>query len=245
VTYVIEFDATEAPTRSDGTVWTTLHLEQAAPTADLSLTASWTEIDTIAWTDTDASNAEPTSVTTANATLTEAWYRAWWSDADGGSSGTTAPVYIAANATATRFASLADMRARLGLSELDAVAAARCGLLLDLATAGIVAAVDKDDEWAAEQAPVPNALRALCIEIVARVMANPSGARSASEQLGAYQHTESYADTGHSLELTDREVLRARQAVWGKTSDSAQATSVLDDIAEVVPVLDDLGSWIA
>lgn len=232
MSYIIRFPDTEAPERDDNVVWTQIHIEEAAPDADLSLDASWAAIDALAWTDADASTSEPTPVTTANGTLAAGWYRAYWTDAANGKSLPTSPVYRAADQTSGRFASLADMRARLAIAAWEPADADRCGLLLDLATAEIVAQVGKTDAWAVTLAPVPQVLRAICVEMVARVMANPTGARSQTEQLGSYQHSESYSDSGHTLEMTASERLRARAAVYGATTASARATSLIDDIAE-------------
>lgn len=112
-------------------------------------------------------------------------------------------------------------------------------LLLDLATAIVAQAVDRDEAWAAALTPVPEILRGLTIELVCRAMASPQGLKSATEQLGAYQRGETYRDgmSSHLL-LTDQEAMLARRTVEGANTASPRVPSVLDDVDDSTPVGD-------
>lgn len=141
-------------------------------------------------------------------------------------------VYAAAAPTAAvTFATLDELALRLGKTgsgDLTAAQSAQGAMLLELVTGLIVDAVDRDDTWAATYSPVRRELRAVTLEAVARVMQNPSGARSESETLGQYQHSASYTDHAHGLELTEAEARMCRRAVIGQTSGSACLQSTLN-----------------
>ena len=111
-------------------------------------------------------------------------------------------------------------------------------LLLELATLAIAGACDKDDAWASALTPVPAIVRVTCIEAAVRVLVNPTGARSVSQQLGSYQRSESFHanfdPAAAGIQLTDAEELRVRRAVFGTSSGSSQARSVASDIADLV-----------
>lgn len=135
------------------------------------------------------------------------------------------------------FASSEDVEARLGrpLTSQDAAMAAA---LLDAATAVIAQAAGRDDQWAQTLSPAPDVIRYLTVELAVRVMTNPDGARSVSEQLGAYQHAQSFHDTaaGGGLLLTKTEELLVRRVVVGAVSGSATTRSILDPDPEPEPV---------
>lgn len=130
----------------------------------------------------------------------------------------------------TTFATIDELAIRLGKTgagDLTAAQAAQGAMLLELVTGMIVSVVGHDDTWATALDPVPVILRAVCLEAAARVMTNPSGARSQSETLGAYQHAESFTDNGHGLLLTDVEIALCRGAL-GSASGSVQIPSMYD-----------------
>jgi len=227
VTYIKQFTVTAPARVDDSQPFVTLNIREAATAA-----GTYTVIDTQAWTDTTPSTVTAVAVETTLATLETGWYQFQWVDGDGAVTQWWGPVSSAASAT--DLCTYEDVHARMGAPDWSAGEEAQCRFLIDTVSAAIVAEVDKTEEWAATLSPVPGQLRALCVEVVARVMANPTGARSSSEQLGSYQFTDSFSDAGHGLELTPTEVLRARRAVWGTNTASARAVSVLDDIADVV-----------
>lgn len=109
-------------------------------------------------------------------------------------------------------------------------------LLLQLATGLIVDAVGRDDEWLQALTPIPAILRAVCLEMVARVLTNPSSARSESETLGQYMHSVSFIDGAHGLWLTDAEAQLCRRTVLRFTSGSAKVDSIVDELACIVPI---------
>jgi hypothetical protein len=151
------------------------------------------------------------------------------------------------------FATADDLAARLGRT-FTAQEITQAEMLLDLASSAIAGACDKPDDWVAELAPIPPAVRVVCIEVCVRVMVNPDGVRSRQEMLGAYQHSESfhaYFDPAAAgLRLTDDEVLRVRRAVFGTNTATTRLRSVVDDFrcmgvgfgAEQV-ALSDLDDW--
>lgn len=132
------------------------------------------------------------------------------------------------------FATLEELGVRLGLT-FTAAQTAQASLLLSLATGLIIEVVNRDDTWAATYSPIPRLVRAVCLEVVARVMQNPTGARSESETLGQYQHSTSYTDGTHGLVLTDAEALLCRRAIIGATSGSAAMDSLATQVAENMP----------
>jgi hypothetical protein len=111
---------------------------------------------------------------------------------------------------------------------------ATAAFLVNAATAVIVDAAGKTDDWALALDPVPRILKYLCVEVAARAMANPDSVRSVSEQLGAYQESVSFRDAavGGGLLLTSVEELLVRRAVYGRTSGSVRVASVVDDLLE-------------
>lgn len=143
------------------------------------------------------------------------------------------------------FATTTDLAALLGRTFTDDEET-QAALLLDLSTGAIAAGVDKDDDWAGALDPVPSVLRALCLAVARRVMVNPAGARSQSEQLGAFQHSESFTDGSAELMLTDIETLAARRAVYGTNSGSSRVSTLADHLCRdnlgQVVVLDDITS---
>jgi hypothetical protein len=136
--------------------------------------------------------------------------------------------------TFTGFASLDDLALRLGFAsaaDLTAAQVAQGEMLLLAASGLIVDAVDRDDAWAAALTTVPAVLRAVCLEMVARVMQNPSGVRSQSETLGQHSRSASFTDNAHGLTLTDAEERMCRRTAIGATSGSAYVDSIITEMA--------------
>lgn len=136
------------------------------------------------------------------------------------------------------FATLADLAVRLGRatsSELTAAQQAQGNLLLELATGLILDTVGRDTAWADDLASVPVMLRAVTLEVAARVMQNPVGARSESEQLGQHSHGVSFPDGAHGLMLTPAEAVLCRRTVIGVQSGSAAMDSLATIMAENMP----------
>lgn len=129
------------------------------------------------------------------------------------------------------FATEEDIATRLGRA-LTATEAGQAELLLELATALIAGACGKDDAWAAAYTPTPVIVKAFCVELVARVMSNPTGLASLSETLGQYSNTQRFRDAavGGGMFLTDLEERVIRRAVFGRNTASARAESIVDDL---------------
>lgn len=137
--------------------------------------------------------------------------------------------------TGLTFATLDELALRLpgpALSgeELSEKQQAQGTMLLTLATSAIADAAGKDDDWVMGLTEIPPVLRAVCLEMVARTMVNPGGARSESESLGQYSHATSFTDAAHGLALTDHEVLLVRRAVHGRLSGSSRPRSIMDRV---------------
>lgn len=127
------------------------------------------------------------------------------------------------------FATIDDITARRALTESETTQAEA---LLDAATGVITVAAGKTDAWAADY-EAPAIIRFLTVEIVLRMLANPTGVASVSEALGAYQHTERFRDNGGGLLLSPSEELLVSRAVHGTTSGSARLDSTLTDIFDM------------
>lgn len=137
------------------------------------------------------------------------------------------------------FASVDEVRLRMGRAEFTEAETAQVEYLLALAASAIASDLGYDDSWSAELEAVPTALRTTSIEMVQRIMSNPGGVRSRQETLGSHSLGETYADATAALEITERESLRCHRAVFGSTTASARMGSVLDSIG---PDLGDTGS---
>jgi len=222
------FTVTPQPRITDDHPFVTLNIQEAE-----TLTGDRALIDTQAWTDATPSTVSATDIETTEAQYEDGYYWFQWVDDVGVETQWWGPVRSADHSQAA-FATTDDLLARLGKTEFTDLEAAQAAQFLESATANIVVAVDKTDEWAAELSPVPSGLKSLCLELAARAMVNPTGVRSQSEQLGSWQRSESYTDDGHNIDLTASETLRARRIVYGSNSGSAQAESTMDDIAETV-----------
>lgn len=124
------------------------------------------------------------------------------------------------------FATVEDVQTRLArtlsAAEQDAVE-----LLLDGVAAEIALAVGRDLDDITD----PGILRFISIEAVCRVMANPQGARSTSEEVGSYNYSISFPDPDPGL-LTTAEERQAREAVFGVVSASARVESIADDVLD-------------
>jgi hypothetical protein len=129
------------------------------------------------------------------------------------------------------FATVDDVRARLGLASMTDDQAAQTTILLELATGLILDAVEKDDDWLDTLDVIPPRLRVTCIEATVRGFVNPSGARSQSETLGAHSFSQSWADAAAGMQLTEREERACRRAVFGTLAGSSRAYTVADHLA--------------
>jgi hypothetical protein len=129
------------------------------------------------------------------------------------------------------FATTDDVATRLR-RELDTADEALAGMLVASATAVIAAEVGKTWEWAGALDPVPPLLKAVCIEIVARVMENPDQLHSYSEQIGEHQQSKAFRKgaEGGDITLTDRETRLVRFAVKGTAAGYAIAPTLADRI---------------
>lgn len=131
------------------------------------------------------------------------------------------------------FATLDDLAMRLGYltsADFTAKQVAQGTMLLELASGLIRDEAGRSAEWV----PIPSSvtLRAVVLEMVARVMTNPTGARSESETLAAYQHSVSYSDGASGLYLTDREMQLVRAAAGGSGRATTMPGTTVDLLVE-------------
>jgi len=108
------------------------------------------------------------------------------------------------------FATVADLQALLG-RDLTGRETTQAALVLGLVAGLIRGALGKPANWM--PAPVPGELRALSLEKALGKITNPTNLAAESEQLGAYQHSQTFQraiDGGVFLtEAEKREVRRA------------------------------------
>lgn len=129
------------------------------------------------------------------------------------------------------FATTLDLETRLGRS-FDEAESDLSDLLIESAMAVIAVEAGKSWEWAESLTEVHPLLRAVCIEVAARVMQNPEQLHSHSEQLGAHQESKAFrrGGEGGDLFLTDRETRLVRFAVNGTLAGYARAGTLVDRI---------------
>ncbi len=128
------------------------------------------------------------------------------------------------------FATAQDLETRLK-RDFDAADSALAEMLVESAMAVIATEAGQSWEWAKDLPdPAHPLLRAVCIEVVARVMENPEQLHSYSEQLGARQESKAFrrGGEGGDLLLTDREVRLVRFAVNGTLAGYATAGTLVD-----------------
>lgn len=125
------------------------------------------------------------------------------------------------------FATSQDVETRVG-RDLTTAEIGQAGQLLDAATAIMAEAAGKDDEWAADLDPVPQVLKTVCIEIVARVIDNPSNLDSFRESIGAYSYSKDFR-AGYLMPTPpERDLIR--RVVGTATTGSPRMDSYIKDI---------------
>lgn len=125
------------------------------------------------------------------------------------------------------FATADDIASRLGRA-LGVSETAPVDLLLELATGAIAAAADRDDDWAAALSPVPTMLKAICIELVVRALANPQNLDSMQEGLGAHQYSVRFRQAG--ILPTEMEERIIRRTVYGTNAASTRANDLANHV---------------
>jgi hypothetical protein len=236
--------------RYDSRPWVAARIEGAASTD-----GPWAEVETFTFADPDADPSQP-AIRNFTTELVDAvamsFLRVVFLDGDGDQDATD-PLSLSASGS---FATVSTVATRLG-RELSGTDAAQCNLFIAAASTGILAALDRNPlTWS----PAPEArpmLSMMCVELVARTMANPTDLQRKSEAIGSYSYTEMYAARGSAvpgLIPTPTEELLLRRVVFGSNTASVKVRSFADDWADLVyPYLmwslwwgsqDDTGSWI-
>jgi hypothetical protein len=130
------------------------------------------------------------------------------------------------------FAKAEDVETRLGRS-LTAQEESTAEAVIATVTGLIVDCVDRDAEWAKDLDPVPEALKAICVEKVRAEIVNSAGVRSQSETLGAHQRSETFRSSSEAgIFLTPFEERQVMRAVYGKNSGSSTPRSLVDRVIE-------------
>lgn len=125
------------------------------------------------------------------------------------------------------FATSQDIETRVG-RDLTTAELAQAGQLLDAATAIMAEAAGKDDDWADELSPVPQILKTVCIEIVSRVLDNPSNLDSFRESIGAYSYSKDFR-AGYLMPTpAERDLIR--RVAGTPTTASPRVKSFIEDI---------------
>jgi hypothetical protein len=237
--------------RFDQRPWTAARIEAAAA-GD----GPWTEVETFQFDtpDPDPSNPQVRSFTTELLDATAAsWLRVVFLDADGDQDATD-PLALSAAGSLTTVDTVATRLAR-DLSDQDT---ARVNLFIQTATAGILAALDRNPLTWTPPPPALPLLSAMCCELVSRTMANPDDLQRKGESIGSYSYTDVFAaksSTAPGLFPTDTETLLLRRTVFGANTASVVVRGPMDTWADLAyPYLmawnlwwgsrDDQGSWI-
>lgn len=108
------------------------------------------------------------------------------------------------------FADADDVAARLGRDLTDPETGV-AGSVIVTVTGLIAATLDQDAEWAQNLDPVPAYFTALCVEKTIGAIVNPTNLAAESEQLGAYQHSQTFPrslDGGVFLTAAERREVR-------------------------------------
>lgn len=122
------------------------------------------------------------------------------------------------------FADISDVELRIGrdltMDEQGAVAS-----LLQGAQSSIEVEIGRTE---AEIGTVPAVIKAVCVALVCRSMANPFGLASESENLGAYSKSQTYnRNAAGDMTLSGAERLLVRKAVYGTNTGSAKLEATL------------------
>lgn len=140
------------------------------------------------------------------------------------------------------FATVGEVETRLG-RELTETETNQIESLIDGATAIVTQAAGRNDAWAdsfgdgSGETPLPQIIKTVTIELVARVADNPSTLKSISETVGSYQVSKTYGDiTG--FELTPAEKMMVGRAANGSTVTSVDVPSFVSEVIVEPDLLD-------
>ncbi len=132
------------------------------------------------------------------------------------------------------FATVGDVETRLG-RELTETETNQIESLIDGATAIVTQAAGRDDAWAdsfgdgSGETPLPQIIKTVTIELVARVADNPSTLKSIAETVGSYQVSKTYGDVV-GFELTQAEKMMVSRAANGSTVTSVHMPSIISEV---------------
>lgn len=126
------------------------------------------------------------------------------------------------------FATTEDVATRLGRELTDAERYQVSGALT--AVGGFIcSAADRQPDW--EPDPTPAYFKELSIQKAIAALVNPANLASQSEQLGAFQHSETFQRSQDGgLTLSDDEGRAVRDAAYGTGAGSARTRAVVDDV---------------
>lgn len=132
----------------------------------------------------------------------------------------------------------ADFEARLG-RPLTAAETSQVPALVQGATELVAEAAGTTGEAVEAMDPRPAGLKVIVVEVVVRILLNPEGLSSRSEQLGQHQVTKGYRNPNAAigaagsgvLALSESERLRARRIVLGRLTGGGRAETIADELA--------------
>lgn len=131
--------------------------------------------------------------------------------------------------SAALFATVDDVRVRLGYASMTGVQEAQARLALELASGLILEEVGKDQEWADALSPVPVAFRAVAIEVAVRVLNNPSAVDRMTKTIGAVSWSGDFGSAGFGLTEAEKGMLAV---AVGAEVGSAKADSLITEFGE-------------
>lgn len=131
------------------------------------------------------------------------------------------------------FATDDDVATRLG-RVLTSAEEAQATAVIATVTGLIADAAGRDGDWATALSPVPETLKALCVEKAVGAIVNPSNLAAQSETLGAASRSQTFPRSGDvGVFLTDAETRLVSWAVYGTNSGTASPESMVDRVIDL------------
>lgn len=127
------------------------------------------------------------------------------------------------------FATVDDVRVRLGYTSMTEAQEAQARLALELASGLILEEVGKDQAWVDALSPVPVAFRAVAIEVAVRVLNNPTAVDQLTKTIGAVSWSGSFGSAGFGLTEAEKGMLAV---AVGAEVGSAKADSIITEFGE-------------
>lgn len=125
------------------------------------------------------------------------------------------------------FATTSDVQTRIGRT-LTTAETNQASQLLTAATSIIAQAGGKDDDWVDDLETIPQILKTVCIEMVARVVDNPANLDSFRETIGSYSYSKDFR-AGYLMPTPpERDLIR--HVIGTPSTTGVRLDSVLTDV---------------